>query len=85
MLASAKEWGSSFQDEDAEAMTAAENAEPAETASTASENAAEGSEVSSEKTERKIISNNTNAEKSEEPKGYSSAVSDLINDIEAIV
>ena len=41
--------------------------------------------VSSEKTERKIISNNTNAEKSEEPKGYSSAVSDLINDIEAIV
>lgn len=41
--------------------------------------------VSSEKTERKIISNNTNAEKSEEPKGYSSAVDDLINDIEAIV
>lgn len=41
--------------------------------------------VSSEKIERKIISNNTNAEKSEEPKGYSSAVDDLINDIEAIV
>lgn len=41
--------------------------------------------VSSEKTERKIISNNTNAEKSEEPNGYSSAVDDLINDIEAIV
>ena len=40
--------------------------------------------VSSEKIERKIISNNTNAEKSEEPKGYSSAVDDLINDIEAI-
>lgn len=40
---------------------------------------------SSEKIERKIISNNTNAEKSEEPKGYSSAVDDLINDIEAIV
>lgn len=41
--------------------------------------------VSSEKIERKIISNNTNAEKSEEPKGYSSVVDDLINDIEAIV
>ena len=41
--------------------------------------------VSSEKIERKIISNNTNAEKSEEPKCYSSAVDDLINDIEAIV
>ena len=41
--------------------------------------------VSSEKIERKIISNNTNAEKSEETKGYSSAVDDLINDIEAIV
>lgn len=40
--------------------------------------------VSSEKIERKIISNNTNAEKPEEPKGYSSAVDDLINDIEAI-
>lgn len=40
--------------------------------------------VSSEKIERKIISNNTNAEKSEEPKGYSSAVDDLINDIEVI-
>lgn len=41
--------------------------------------------VSSEKIERKIVSNNINAEKSEEPKGYSSAVDDLINDIEAIV
>lgn len=40
--------------------------------------------VSSEKIERKIISSNTNAEKPEEPKGYSSAVDDLINDIEAI-
>ena len=40
--------------------------------------------VSSEKIERKIISNNTNAEKPEEPKGYSSVVDDLINDIEAI-